>query len=81
MDAPSSIEFSWLQQPKIVATEMTEGHCVPKKILFEIALILVLCFLFFFDVLFDESSLIVIEVLENKLFIQGIFLFVILLLV
>jgi len=74
MDSSASVEFRWLQQPKVVAFKVAKGHGVSKYMLLEDANVLVLGFLFLFHVLLNKASFVVVEVLEDELLIVGVLL-------
>jgi hypothetical protein len=49
---------------------MTEGHGVSKKVFFQGSLVVVKSVLLFFQVLLNETSPVVIEVLKDKSLVQ-----------
>ena len=62
----SAVKLGGLQQPQVETGEVTERHRVPKEVLFQCPLLLVECLFLLFNMLFDEASPVVVEVLENK---------------
>jgi len=49
---------------------MTEGHGVSEKVFFQGSLVVVKSVLFFFQVLLNETSPVVVEVLKDKSLVQ-----------
>ena len=68
MDAAATVELGWLQEPQVEAGEVTERHGIPEEILFQYSLLLIKSFLLFFDMLLDQSSTVIIEMLKDKCF-------------
>jgi len=74
MDASPTVELGWLQQPQVVPCVMAEGHRVLEDVLLQGLTSQVLGLFLLFDVLLDQATLVVVEVLEDKLLVQGVFL-------
>lgn len=70
MNPAASVQLSRLKEPQVKSGKMTERHGVPKEILFQRTFLIVQSIFFFFEVLFDETSPVVIEVFEYEGLVQ-----------
>ena len=69
MDASTSVQLSRFEQPEIVPCKVTEWHGVPEQVFLK-----TFSLFFILNVLLYESSLVVVEMLENELFVKWVFL-------
>ena len=70
MNSTSPVQLCWFEEPEVKTSKMAEWHSVPKKVFLQCSLMIVQGILLFFEVLLNETSPVVIEMLKDKSFFQ-----------
>lgn len=70
MNTTTPVQLSRFKEPQVISGEMTKGHGVSEKVFFQGSLVVVKSVLFFFQVLLNETSPVVVEVLKDKSLVQ-----------
>ena len=73
MNTTSPVQLCRFEEPQVISCEMTEGHSVSEKVFLQCPLVVVESVLLLFEMLLDETSPVVVEVLKDKsLFERGL---------
>lgn len=71
VDAAATVELRGLEEPKVEAGEVTEGHRVSEEVLLQCTLLIVQRIFLLLEVLLDKALSVVIEVFEYEGLVQG----------